>query len=148
MPTATLTPTRATGAAVDPLVVAAEGLIVRGKEHGEIPADDIIAAFPDLELEPDALERLFDSFRQMGIAIAGEADASADEEEDTPALVDVSTAVSLDDPVRMYLREIGEVALLTKEQEVLYAQRIEAGDDDAKHLLAAANLRLVVSIAQ
>ena len=74
MPTATLTPTRATGAAVDPLVVAAEGLIVRGKEHGELPADDIIGAFPDLELEPDALERLFDSFRQMGIAIAGEGD--------------------------------------------------------------------------
>ena len=148
MATATLTQARAAGAAVDPLVVAAEGLIVRGKEHGEIPADDIIAAFPDLELEPDSLERLFDSFRQMGIAIAGEADANADEEEDTPALVDVSTAVSLDDPVRMYLREIGEVALLTKEQEVLYAQRIEAGDDDAKHLLAAANLRLVVSIAK
>ncbi|MBJ7593246.1 MAG: sigma-70 family RNA polymerase sigma factor [Candidatus Dormibacteraeota bacterium] len=148
MPTATLTPTRATGAAVDPLVVAAEGLIVRGKEHGELPADDIVGAFPDMELEPDALERLFDAFRQLGIAIAGEGVENADEEEDTPALVDVSTAVSLDDPVRMYLREIGEVALLTKEQEVLYAQRIEAGDDDAKHLLAAANLRLVVSIAK
>src|SRR6202790_2423774 len=147
MPTATLTPTRATGV-VDPLVVTAEALIVRGKEHGELPADDIVGAFPDMELEPDALERLFDAFRQLGIAIAGEGVENPDEEEDTPALVDVSTAVSLDDPVRMYLREIGEVALLTKEQEVLYAQRIEAGDDDAKHLLAAANLRLVVSIAK
>src|ERR1700736_2538942 len=108
----------------DPMVLAAEALIVKGKEQGFLSPDDILAGFPDVELDPDQLFRIFNVFRDMGIA------------------------VSLDDPVRMYLKEIGRVALLKAEQEVTLAKAIEAGDDDSKHKLTEANLRLVVSIAK
>jgi len=136
------------GAPADPLVAAAEALIVRGKEHGELSPDDILQAFPDIEPEYDALQRLFDAFRDMGIEVRdSDRELELVDDEDTLSIAEEQT-IALDDPVRMYLREIGAVALLTKEQEVEYAMRIEQGDDSAKHLLAEANLRLVVSIAK
>ncbi|MFN2568009.1 MAG: sigma-70 family RNA polymerase sigma factor, partial [Candidatus Dormibacteria bacterium] len=139
-----------TTAPTDPLVLAAEGLIVKGKDQGELSPDDILRAFPDIDADPDVLERIFTVFRQMGITVSdGEKDFEAeDADDDKVTLAELGTASALDDPVRMYLREIGEVALLTKEQEVLYAERIERGDEEAKNLLAEANLRLVVSIAK
>ncbi len=134
----------------DPLVQAAEALIVKGKDQGELTPDEIVTAFPDIDADPDQFERLFQLFRDMGITVGdGEAGGeTADEDDEKLAMVDMGAGASLDDPVRMYLKEIGEVSLLTKDQEVEYAKRIEAGDDDAKNLLAEANLRLVVSIAK
>ncbi|HEV2360697.1 MAG TPA: RNA polymerase sigma factor RpoD, partial [Acidimicrobiales bacterium] len=112
---------------------------------------DILASFPEIEAEPDQLERIFAVFRDMGIDVTdGERDfETVDEVDDaTIAQVEAADSTSLDDPVRMYLKEIGKVALLKAEQEVSLAQRIERGDLVAKDALTEANLRLVVSIAK
>jgi RNA polymerase primary sigma factor len=133
------------------LNAAAEQLIVRGKEHGTLTPDDVLAAFPDMEAEPDQLERVFAAFSDMGIAVSdGDRDFETVDEidEETIAKAEAADAVSFDDPVRMYLREIGRVELLKAEQEVHYAKLIEQGDPAAKDALTEANLRLVVSIAK
>src|ERR1700693_6383661 len=135
----------------DPMVLAAEALIVKGKEQGFLSPDDILAGFPDVELDPDQLFRIFNVFRDMGIEVSdGEKDFEevVEIDDDLIATIEAMDSVSLDDPVRMYLKEIGRVALLKAEQEVTLAKAIEAGDDDAKHKLTEANLRLVVSISK
>src|SRR5438067_2109940 len=134
----------------DPMVLAAEALIVKGKEQGFLSPDDILAGFPDVELDPDQLFRIFNVFRDMGVEVSdGEKDFEevVEIDDDLIATIEAMDSVSLDDPVRMYLKEIGRVALLKAEQEVTLAKAIEAGDDD-KHKLTEANLRLVVSIAK
>jgi RNA polymerase primary sigma factor len=133
------------------LVVSAEALIVRGKEQGYLTPDDILATFADLEAEPDQIQRIFTAFKDMGIEVTdGEKDFEEIVEIDDELItaIEVIDSVSLDDPVRMYLKEIGRVALLKAEEEVVLAKAIEAGDEDAKHRLTEANLRLVVSIAK
>jgi RNA polymerase primary sigma factor len=135
----------------DQLVSAAESLILRGKEQGSLTPDDVLASFPEIEAEPDHLERIFSALVDMGIAVSdGDRDFEAVDEidDDTIAKAEAADAVSFDDPVRMYLREIGRVALLKAEQEVHYAKLIEQGDLAAKDALTEANLRLVVSIAK
>jgi RNA polymerase primary sigma factor len=133
--------------AADELVPVAEALIVRGKEQGFLSPSEVVDAFGEIDAEPDDLERIFDLFRAMGVDISdGERDFENDAEEDDDSAIEVAT--SLDDPVRMYLTEIGRVHLLTAQQEVDLAQRIELGDMDAKNALIEANLRLVVSIAK
>jgi len=146
--TATLPPP-AGGA--DQLVAAAETLIVKGKDHGFLTPDDILASFPEIDAEPDLLERIFQVFREMGIEVTdGDKDFETVDEidEELIAKAEAIDSVSLDDPVRMYLKEIGRVALLKAEQEVHYAKLIEQGDEEAKNQLTEANLRLVVSIAK
>ncbi len=135
----------------EPMVLAAEALIVKGKEQGFLSPDDILAGFPDVEFDPDQLFRIFNVFRDMGIEVSdGEKDFEevVEIDDDLIATIEVMDSVSLDDPVRMYLKEIGRVALLKAEQEVTLAKAIEAGDELAKHKLTEANLRLVVSIAK
>jgi RNA polymerase primary sigma factor len=135
----------------DQLSSAAESLIVRGKDQGFLTPDDILASFPEIEAEPDHLERIFSAFTDMGIAVSdGDRDFETVEEidDDTIAKAEAADSVSFDDPVRMYLREIGRVELLKAEQEVHYAKLIEQGDLAAKDALTEANLRLVVSIAK
>jgi len=129
------------------LELVAERLIVRGKEHGELTVDEILDAFPPFEPEEEALERLIGAFRAIGIEVVSEADELAAAGDDEAEQV-WDTEPSLDDSVRAYLREIGRVPLLTKQQEVDLAQSIEAGDEDARAQLTEANLRLVVSIAK
>src|ERR1700747_836752 len=156
MSTAT-TATRSRAATLPPpsgadlLVSAAEALIIKGKDHGYLTPDDILAAFPEIDVEPDHLERIFHVFREMGIEVSdGDKDFETVDEidEELIAKAEAIDSVSLDDPVRMYLKEIGRVALLKAEQEVHYAKLIEQGDDVAKNQLTEANLRLVVSIAK
>jgi RNA polymerase primary sigma factor len=135
----------------DLLVPAAEALIIKGKDHGYLTPDDILAAFPEIDVEPDHLERIFHVFREMGIEVSdGDKDFETVDEidEELIAKAEAIDSVSLDDPVRMYLKEIGRVALLKAEQEVHYAKLIEQGDEEAKNQLTEANLRLVVSIAK
>jgi RNA polymerase primary sigma factor len=134
----------------DHLVVAAELLIVRGKEQGNLTPDDILAGFPTMEADPDHLERIFALFRDMGIDVSdGDRDfESIDDPDESTVEAEALDSAALDDPVRMYLKEIGRVPLLRKEQEVEYATAIELGDEDARHRLTEANLRLVVSIAK
>ncbi len=132
------------------LTDGAEALIVRGKEQGYLTPDEIQSTFPDLEADSDQIARVFAAFQELGIEVtAGEKDfeesAEIDDELMSPIHMD---SVSLVDPVRVYLKEIGRVALLKAEEEVALAKAIEAGDEDARHHLAEANLRLVVSIAK
>ncbi len=155
--TAATTTTRSRTATLPPpsgadlLVSAAEALIIKGKDHGYLTPDDILAAFPEIDVEPDHLERIFHVFREMGIEVSdGDKDFETVDEidEELIAKAEAIDSVSLDDPVRMYLKEIGRVALLKAEQEVHYAKLIEQGDEEAKNQLTEANLRLVVSIAK
>jgi RNA polymerase primary sigma factor len=157
MSAATSTATRSRAAPLPPpsgadlLVSAAEALIIKGKDHGYLTPDDILAAFPEIDVEPDHLERIFHVFREMGIEVSdGDKDFETVDEidEELIAKAEAIDSVSLDDPVRMYLKEIGRVALLKAEQEVHYAKLIEQGDEEAKNQLTEANLRLVVSIAK
>ena len=138
----------------DEVVDAAETLIIRGKEQGCLTPDDVVHGLPVIEVEPDQVERVFQVFRQMGIEVSdGDGDVEEDAEQGDEQDGDVVNAeavdsFSLDDPVRMYLKEIGRIALLRREQEVEYARLIELGDDQARAKLTEANLRLVVSIAK
>jgi RNA polymerase primary sigma factor len=133
------------------LTADAEALIVRGKEQGHLTPGDVLTGFPDFEAEPDQIWRVFAAFQDMGIAVTDDDRAfeegveSDDERADSVRLIDPAV---FDDPVRIYLKEIGRVALLTAAQEVALAKAIEAGDEEAKQRLTEANLRLVVSIAK
>ena len=135
----------------DELLAEAEALIVKGKEQGFLSPDDILSGFPELEAEPESIFRIFAAFKEMGIdVVESEKEFEGVDVVDDDLLVDIEMmdAVSLDDPVRMYLKEIGRVNLLTAQDEVDLAKRIESGDYVAKQQLTEANLRLVVSIAK
>jgi RNA polymerase primary sigma factor len=119
-------------------------LIREGRDKGSLTYDDIVAAFEDHELAPDQLERFLTDLAERGIDVI-ETDVGANETE--VANVDLTIDPSLDS-LRMYLREIGRVPLLTAGQEVSLAKRIERGDLRAKDAMIEANLRLVVSIAK
>lgn len=130
-----------------------EDLVTLAKTKGKIiQQTDVNEAFSDLDLSPSKIELIYDRLEDEAIDVLEE----IDDEDETPSKgekksdVDLSVpdGVNLDDPVRMYLKEIGKVDLLTAEEEVELAQRMEAGDDRAKKKLAEANLRLVVSIAK
>jgi RNA polymerase primary sigma factor len=131
----------------DATVQAAECLILQGKEDGHLTPGEILARFPDLA-EPDQIEEVFRLFRAMGIEVSDGEDYPEDREpaEALPA-ADVDSVCS-DDPIRLYLKEISQFALLSREEEVELAQRIEMGDDSSRRNLTEANLRLVVSIAK
>jgi len=134
----------------DEVVDAAETLIIRGKEQGCLTPDDVVHGLPVIAVGPDQLERVFQVFREMGIEVSDSDDdlEDADERDDEVADAKADDSFSLDDPVRMYLKEIGRIALLRREQEVEYARLIELGDGEARAKLTEANLRLVVSIAK
>jgi RNA polymerase primary sigma factor len=131
----------------DELVRAAEQLILRGKEQGRLTPDDVLQSLPAVKAEPDQLERIFELFRSMGIAV-GDSDLDDEAFDDSVMTADIVGNVPIVEPIRMYLKEIGQFALLRREEEMEYARRIEMGDDDARTKLTEANLRLVVSIAK
>lgn len=125
-------------------------LIEKGKAKGMLTYKEIIDAFEEVELEPDQIDKIYETVENMSIDIVGELE---EDDEDTQtneneAEISVPEGISIDDPVRMYLKEIGKVSLLTAEEEVELARRMEQGDPEAKRRLAEANLRLVVSIAK
>ena len=136
----------------DLLLQQAEVLIVKGKEQGYLTPDEILDGFPDLETtEPEQMFRIFAAFKEMGVEVsdsAGEFEDKEDADDDMQMEIEMMDSVSLDDPVRMYLKEIGRVSLLTAADEVELAKAIEAGSDHARQRLTEANLRLVVSIAR
>jgi RNA polymerase primary sigma factor len=134
---------------VDPLMQSAEALILKGKDQGYLSPDDVMKAFPSIEGNADGFVRVAAVFQEMGIQVTadGEAEPESDEEE-TLTEVEVVSSVALDDPVRMYLKEIGRVNLLTAKEEVELAKEMEAGSEEARHHLTEANLRLVVSVAK
>ena len=144
-------------------------LIEQGRKDGMIRATDLNALLEKLDLSTEKIEEIYDRFEAMNIQImAPEMDLDLDDDlllddgmdmgddidlsdldnEDLVDPVDLAAEYNLDDPVRMYLKEIGQVKLLTAEEEVELAKRVSEGDQNAKNKLTEANLRLVVSIAK
>jgi RNA polymerase primary sigma factor len=127
-------------------------LIEKGKSKGTLTYKEIMDTLEEIELDPEQIEKIYDTFDEMGIDILGEDEIVKDIIEDETELeaeeFTVPEGVSIDDPVRMYLKEIGKIPLLTADEEIELAQAIEEGDEEAKRKLAEANLRLVVSIAK
>ena len=145
------------------IMAAVQKLIAQGKKEGMIRAAELNAQLEKLQLTPEKIEEIYDQFDAMNIpVITAELDLGDDldigddadidlnslEEEDLVDPVDLAAEYSLDDPVRMYLKEIGQVRLLSAEEEVDLAKRVAEGDQYAKNKLTEANLRLVVSIAK
>src|SRR5260370_1804309 len=113
----------------DERIRVAQDLIVKGKEQGYLTPDDILDSFPEMEAEPEQVFLVFRLFAEMGIEVTDEEKGFEDVEQiDDELLIDLELkdSVSLDDPVRMYLKEIGRVSLLTANDEVELAQAIEA----------------------
>ena len=144
-----------------------QALIAQGKKDGMLRASELNAQLEKLDLTPEKIEEIYDRFEAMNIQILGaeleldddlemlmsddlgdDMDLSGMEEEELVDPVDLAAEYNLDDPVRMYLKEIGQVKLLSPEEEVDLAKRVCEGDQSAKNKLTEANLRLVVSIAK
>ncbi|MCX7904107.1 MAG: RNA polymerase sigma factor RpoD [Caloramator sp.] len=124
-------------------------LIEKGKKNGVLTYKEIMDSLENVELSPDQIEKVYEILESMGIEVIDDMDDFNPEqllEEDLD--LTLPEGISIDDPVRMYLKEIGKVPLLSAEEEIELAKRIEQGDQEAKKKLAEANLRLVVSIAK
>lgn len=124
----------------------------QAKQKGVVKADEMITSLAECELEPEQYESILETLETLGVSIVRDGDIPQMNEPDAKGDIDIDLSIpdviNIDDPVRMYLKEIGRVPLLTPEEEVEIAKRMEEGDDEAKKKLAEANLRLVVSIAK
>ena len=146
-----------------------QALIAQGKKDGMIRADELAIQLEKLDLSPEKIEEIYDRFEAMNIQVVSndldldlgddvdgvigddlgdDIDLSSVEDEELVDPVDLAAEYNLDDPVRMYLKEIGQIKLLSAEEEVELAKRVSEGDQTAKNKLTEANLRLVVSIAK
>ena len=141
-------------------------LIEKGKKAGKLTSKELMDTLDDLKLDPDELDKFYDKLEDLGIDTAGEDILPPLDDDELPALEELqeieevteeeiaadtdalADTFSTDDPVRMYLKEIGKVPLLTPEEEQDLARRMADGDEEAKRRMAEANLRLVVSIAK
>ena len=149
------------------LQAALQALIAQGRKEGMVSSTDLNAILEKMDLTPEKIEEIYDRFEAMNIQVVspeleldleddvdlsvdpdGDVDLSGLEEEELVDPVDLAAEYNLDDPVRMYLKEIGQIKLLSAEEEVELAQRMADGDEEAKNKLTEANLRLVVSIAK
>ncbi|MBX6394389.1 MAG: RNA polymerase sigma factor RpoD [Alicyclobacillaceae bacterium] len=135
-------------------------LVAAGRKRGALTYNEIMDKLAPFEQDPDQIDEFFDYLTEQGIEVLNESDDdlvleddAADPVEEEPEDYDlddlsVPPGVKINDPVRMYLKEIGRVPLLSAEEEIELAKRIEQGDEEAKARLTEANLRLVVSIAK
>jgi RNA polymerase primary sigma factor len=129
-----------------------ERLLAKGREQGFITQQEVMGAVPDAEENIEALDDLYSTLMDQGIEVTDQKDKliwETEPEEDIENAVNDATLKDIaDDSVRLYLREIGKIPLITGADEVMLAKRIEKGDKAAKDALAEANMRLVVSIAK
>ena len=145
----------------DEVMAPIAALIAKAQKEGSVQATELNAELEKLDLSAEKIEQIYDTFEAMGIQVVSpelEQDLGDDldlglpdmddGEEELVDPVELAAEYSLDDPVRMYLKEIGQVKLLTAEEEVELAKRVAEGDKKAKDKLTEANLRLVVSIAK
>lgn len=147
---------KALGIETAPVVNNVNDLLARGKKMGYVTQDMILQLVPEPEANLEQIEDVYAELMEMGIEVLDEAKEFTPDGKDEIVVedeVDIDTALdldgmSIDDPVRMYLREIGRVPLLSAAQEVNLAKRMEDGDDEARRHLTEANLRLVVSVAK
>ena len=125
-----------------------------GKRKGTLTYKEIMNALMELDMDPDQLDKVLETLEALGVEVVNELEPQPEAEPadtaDTKLEDDLSVpeGISIDDPVRMYWKEIGKVPLLTAEEEIEIAKRLETGDEEAKKKLSEANLRLVVSIAK
>ena len=153
--------------ATEDLQAVLQGLIAQGRKDGMIRASELNAQLEKLDLTPEKIEEIYDRFEAMNIQVVSadldlelgdedivpedlgdDIDLSSVEDEELVDPVDLAAEYNLDDPVRMYLKEIGQIKLLSAEEEVELAKAVAEGDPAAKNKLTEANLRLVVSIAK
>ena len=153
----------------DDLQTALQALIAQGRKEGVIRSCDLNAQLEKMDLSPEKIEEIYDRIEAMNVQVVSsdldlelddgldmdirgdldeDIDLSGVEDEELVDPVDLAAEFNLDDPVRMYLKEIGQVRLLSAEEEVELAKRVAEGDQAAKNNLTEANLRLVVSIAK
>ena len=149
------------------LQAALQKLIAQGRKDGMIRAGELRSHLEELDLSAEKIEEIYDSFEAMNIQVVSEEldldlddnldllgdlgddlDLDGIEEEDLIDPVDLAAEYNLDDPVRMYLKEIGQIKLLSADEEVQLAKMVSEGSQYAKNKLTEANLRLVVSIAK
>ena len=147
------------------LMAPLTSLISKGRRDGVLTSAELLSALEKLDLSVEKVEQVYDTFESMGIQILSsepevgdvldeaieDMDVVPGESEEEEPLVDpveLAAEFNLDDPVRMYLKEIGQIPLLTPEEEQELARRVTEGDKEAKNQLTEANLRLVVSIAK
>ncbi|MBQ3421400.1 MAG: RNA polymerase sigma factor RpoD [Romboutsia sp.] len=151
--------------------MTAKGLIEKGKKQGSLTLAEIMEAFSETELDKDQVENLYETLGNLGIEVIENKNDKVDIDfpqeddldldgldenivkDDTPMEIEeidlsLPKGISIDDPVRMYLKEIGKIPLLKPHEEVELARRMHEGDELAKQRLVEANLRLVVSIAK
>ena len=126
-----------------------------GKSKGKLTYKEIMNALMEMDMDPDQLDKVLETLEALGVEVVNELDPQPEAEPAAPEPAEkveddlsVPEGISIDDPVRMYLKEIGKVPLLTAEEEIEIAKRLETGDEEAKKKLSEANLRLVVSIAK
>ena len=124
------------------------------KAKGTITYDEIINQLSTLDIDPDQFDTVLSTLETLGVNVVHEAAGEENAKVPVPEIevedldLSVPEGISIDDPVRMYLKDIGRVPLLTGDEEIELAKKIEEGDEEAKKKLAEANLRLVVSIAK
>ena len=126
-------------------------LIKEGKENGYITYEELAASLKGLELDADDLDELYNALNDNNIEIISLSEGESGSSSGEQLIMDDSSLtkdLTINDPVRMYLKEIGRIKLLNLDEELALADRIVEGDEEAKSTLAEANLRLVVSIAK
>lgn len=152
------------GKGSEELITPLTALINKGRREGMITSAELMATLDKLDLSVEKIEQIYDTFESIGIQIVAsepeadepiqelldDADIIPEETEEEPLVdpVELAAEFNLDDPVRMYLKEIGQIPLLSPEEEQELAKRVADGDAAAKNKLTEANLRLVVSIAK
>ena len=128
-----------------------EELIKLGKEKGHLTFEDLAASLKGLDIDADNLDEIYNVLVENNIEVVADEEKNKEiQEEESVMLSDeeITKDVNINDPVRMYLKEIGRIPLLTAEQELEYSVKAANGDEEAKRVLAESNLRLVVSIAK
>ena len=130
-----------------------EELLKKGKEKGVLTYEELAENLKGLELDADSLDELYNAFHDNNIEIISENFEDEDDSDDDGEEISIEDVAlpknaSINDPVRMYLKEIGKISLLSLDEELALSKRVEEGDEEAKRLLAESNLRLVVSIAK
>ena len=128
-------------------------LLELGKKRGYITFEELAQSLQGLEMDSDSLDSLYTTFVEAGINVITEEEANSDGSAKPEAVVvlndeDLTKDVNINDPVRMYLKEIGRISLLSPEEEMELSIRVANGDEEARNILAESNLRLVVSIAK
>ena len=125
-------------------------LVELGKKRGVLSYKDIMDKLAEINMDATQMEKVYEHLEAQGIEVVENLERELDEIQSNEEEIDLTVpeGIGLDDPVRMYLKEIGKVPLLSAQEEIELAERMQTGDERAKKRLAEANLRLVVSIAK